>query len=339
MTSGLTSAGAWQRLEAIVDRLYSRGPRRTSPQDLRELIELYPAVCADLARLRAWSADPAIVGPLNRLVTRAHGQIYRGGPRRSWRLSTFFLVRYPRLVRETWKFTLASFLLGAISALMAFSAVQRSPDVVADILGQGDREFYGPKSAADIRERFGHEGNPLLSSFVITNNIRVALLAFALGITFGVGTVYMILVNGAMLGGIAGAFAKSGIQPQFWMVILPHGALELSAVVVAGGAGLLMGHALWCPGERTRRRALREEAVRAMQLAVGLIPAFAIAGLFEGLVTPSDAIPEALKVFLGLAAAAVFWLYLLLGGAHAGTVQEPGLPLAPSAVFRVCQRP
>jgi len=200
--------------------------------------------------------------------------------------------------------------------------VQSSPQVVADILGGADAEFYGPKSVADIRERFGHEGDPLLSSFVITNNIRVALAAFALGITFAVGTVYMMVVNGAMLGGIAGAFAKSGIAGQFWMVILPHGALELSAVVVAGGAGLVMGYALWCPGQRTRRKALREEAVRAMQLAVGLIPAFAVAGLFEGLVTPSDAIPESLKVILGAAAAAVFWLYLLLAGLEPRTAQE-----------------
>ena len=124
----------------------------------------------------------------------------------------------------------------------------------------------------------------------------------------------MLMVNGAMVGGIAGAFARSGLHRQFWMVILPHGALELSAIVVAGGAGLLVGYALWCPGQRTRRRALREEAVRAVQLAAGLIPAFAVAGVFEGFVTPSDAVPDLLKVILGAAAAAIFWLYLLLGG-------------------------
>ena len=308
---------AWQRLEKIVDRLFHRGPRRTPARDLRELTELYPAVCADLARLRTLNADPAIVGPLNRLVTRAHAQIYRGESRRSWRLSNFFLVSYPRLFRRTWKFMAVSFLLSALSALTAFSTVQNSPQIVADIMGGMDNEFYGPKSVADIRERFGHEGDPRLSSFVITNNIRVALLAFALGITFGIGTVYVMIFNGAMVGGIAGAFAKSGIAGQFWMVILPHGALELSAVVIAGGAGLLVGHSLWCPGRRTRRRALREEAVRAMQLAVGLVPAFAVAGLFEGLVTPSDAIPESLKVGLGLAVAVVFWLYLLLAGRKA----------------------
>jgi uncharacterized membrane protein SpoIIM required for sporulation len=192
---------------------------------------------------------------------------------------------------------------------------------VADILGGADREFRGTKTVGDIRERFGHEGNPLLSSFVIVNNIKVALAAFALGITFGVGTIYMLTINGAMLGGIAGAFAKSGIDGQLWMVILPHGALELSAVVIAGGAGLLLGYSLWCPGQRTRRRALREEAVRAVQLAVGLIPAFAVAGVFEGFVTPSDVIPEPLKVLLGIAVAVVFWLYLLLAGREAKHVK------------------
>ena len=195
--------------------------------------------------------------------------------------------------------------------------MQDSPQTVADIMGGTDREFYGQKSVADIRERFGHEGNPLLSSVVITNNIRVALTAFALGISFGLGTIWVLAVNGAMLGGIAGAFAKSGIQGQMWMVILPHGALELSAIVIAGGAGLMVGYGLWAPGQRTRLRALREDAVRAMQLAVGLVPAFAIAGLIEGLVTPSDAIGEGFKVGLGISVAVIFWLYLLLAGRSA----------------------
>ena len=305
---------SWQRLEVVVDRIYRRGPHRAGPQYAHELTDLYQAACADLARLRALNADPQTVDALNRLVIRAHGQIYRGGAGRSWRLGHFFLVQYPRLFRETWKFTAASLLISIATAVMSFVAVQNSPQTVADIMGSSDSEFYGHKSVADIRERFGHEGNPVFSSLVITNNIRVALSAFALGITAGVGTIYMLVVNGAMVGGIAGAFARSGIQSQFWMVILPHGALELSAIVVAGGAGLLLGSGIWWPGRRTRRRALREEAVRAVMLATGLIPAFIVAGIFEGFVTPSDAIAEPVKVALGVAVAVVFWLYLLLGG-------------------------
>ena len=129
---------------------------------------------------------------------------------------------------------------------MAYYTVQDSPQVVADILGGADREFYGKKSVSDIRERFGHEGRPVFSSFVITNNIEVALRAFALGITFGVGTIYELVVNGAMVGGVAGAVR----QERSRRAVLdgdsaPSGAVELSAIVVAGGAGLLLGYGLW----------------------------------------------------------------------------------------------
>ena len=198
----------WKRLETIVDQLVRRGPRRTPARQVADLVELYQSACADLARLRAIGAEPDLVDPLNRLIIRAHGQVYRGAPASPWSLGAFFFSDYPRLFRRTWKFTLASFLISLITACAAFWTVQDSPQTVADIMGGSDREFYGEKSLADIRERFGHEGNPMFSSLVITNNIRVALMAFALGISFGLGTIWVLAVNGAMLGGIAGGVCQ-----------------------------------------------------------------------------------------------------------------------------------
>jgi uncharacterized membrane protein SpoIIM required for sporulation len=304
----------WKRLEEIVDKIVRGGPRRAGGSNIAELIEVYQSACADLARLRAIGAEPALVEPLNRLIIRAHGQIYRGSAASPWGLGRFFLRDYPRLFRRTWKFTFASLLVSLAAAFAGYWTVQDNPQIVADIMGGNDREFFGNKTIADIRERFGHESNPLMSSVIISNNVRVALLAFALGVTFGVGTVGALVLNGAMVGGITGAFAKSGLAWKMWMVLLPHGALELSAIVIAGGAGLYVGYGLWAPGQRTRRRALREDAITAMQLAAGLIPAFIFAGLIEGLVTPSDAIPEPVKVGLGITAAVAYWLYLLLTG-------------------------
>lgn len=323
----------WKRLEAIVDQLVRRGPRRTPAKEVADLTELYPSVCADLARMRAIGADPDLVGPLNRLLVRAHGQVYRGAAASPWSLGSFFLKDYPRLFRQTWKFTFASFLISLMTACAAYQTVRESPQTVADIMGGSDREVYGHKTVADIRERFGHEGDPMISSYVITNNIRVALTAFAFGISFGLGTLWVLAVNGAMLGGLAGAYSQSGIEGQMWMVILPHGALELSAIVIAGGAGLIVGYSLWVPGQRTRLRALREEAVRAMQLAVGLIPAFAMAGLIEGLITPSDAIGEGLKVTFGIAVAVIFWLYLLLAGREEEAAKASSLQIPPSLSY------
>jgi uncharacterized membrane protein SpoIIM required for sporulation len=216
---------------------------------------------------------------------------------------------------------LASFLISASLAGMAFVTVQRSPEVVTDIMGGGDEEFVDRRTGEDIRGRFQKVSSPVLSSFVTTNNIRVALLAFALGITFGLGTIYVLAINGVMLGGFAGAYARSGVGADFWITVMPHGTLELSAIVLAGGSGLLMGYSLWCPGDRSRRLALRESAILAMKLAVGLIPAFIVAGLIEGFITPSQEISEPAKLGIGILAAAVFWAYWLLGG-RGGTLRE-----------------
>jgi hypothetical protein len=131
----------WKRLETIVDQLVRSGPRRTGGRNVAELIEVYQSACADLARLRAIGAEPALVDPLNRLIIRAHGQIYRGSAASPFGLGKFFLRDYPRLFRRTWKCTLASFLISLATASAAYWTVQESPQIVADIMGGNDREF------------------------------------------------------------------------------------------------------------------------------------------------------------------------------------------------------
>ena len=306
---------AWDKLSAIVAQAYRRGVRRLPAADANDMVHLYRDVSSDLARLRSLEADPGLITEINRLVARAHGQIYRSAGRKSYSFLQFFLVRYPQLFRETWKFTFASFLISILSAGIAYRTVLTHPELVADLMGPGiGHEIIGEKTAADIKTRFRVPPHAILSSFVTGNNIMVALKAFALGITLGIGTVYVLMFNGMMVGGIGGAYARSGVAADLWMTLLPHGALELSAIVVAGGAGLLLGFSIWCPGQRTRRRALREDALKACQLAIGLIPAFMVAGFFEGFITPTDVLPDAVKVSLGVAVAVVFWLYLFLGG-------------------------
>lgn len=314
--------GVWEKLERIVAQLYKRGPRHVPGETLNEMLRLYRQTTADLAHLRTAGADPAQIRQLNRLVARAHGLIYRHRPRRStpvaaslWR---FVSRTYPRLFREAMGPMLVSLLICVGTYAMAYEAVQSEPMLVASIMGGGVGEFTGEKEPEDITARFKRAKetmtSQLFSSMIMTNNIRVALTAFALGITFGIGTTYILVVNGAMVGGIAGAFARSGIEGVLWMTLLPHGALELSAIVVAGGSGLLLGRALWCPGQRTRRRALREDGVKATLLAAGLVPAFVVAGFYEGFITPSEAMPGGLKVTIGVVTAVVFWAYLLLAG-------------------------
>ena len=320
----------WDALDRVVAQAQRAGVRRVAPDELDNLLWLYRSTSADLARLRSLDADDAVVERLNRLVARAHALVYRTPPR-SLSIVAFYRDVLPRVFRETWAFTLASVLFMVAFFLMAQALVGSRPELVTDIVGGLEEEFSGAHRPGDFSGRFQTAPGPFIASAVTTNNIDVALRAFALGVTFGLGTVYVLIVNGAMLGGFAGAYDKAGLSHEFWMTVLPHGALELSAIAVAGGAGLLVGWSLWCPGRRTRFRALQEESLRAIQLAAGLVPAFIVAGLYEGFVTPSRALSPELKVALGAAAGVVFWLYLIFGGRRAPVARSAPAASAPDS--------
>jgi uncharacterized membrane protein SpoIIM required for sporulation len=139
----------------------------------------------------------------------------------------------------------------------------------------------------------------------------VAFYAFALGITLGLGTLWIVVQNAALLGVLAGAFQALGSAGPFWTLILPHGLLELTAICIAAGAGLRMGWALVEPGDRPRIRALAEEAGQAVLVVIGVVPAFVIAAIVEGFLTGST-VPAAVQLGVG-ALLEVCYLAFLFG--------------------------
>jgi uncharacterized membrane protein SpoIIM required for sporulation len=154
---------------------------------------------------------------------------------------------------------------------------------------------------------------PLISAGITANNLQVALVAFAGGVTFGALTAYALVVNGLLIGALAGAFDKAGGSLYFWSLIVPHGSLEIPAIVLAGGAGLVMGRALLSPGDLPRSSALRAASPDALRLLLGTVPLFVIAGFIEAFVTPLP-VPEALKLALGALLAALLLAYLAFAG-------------------------
>jgi uncharacterized membrane protein SpoIIM required for sporulation len=162
------------------------------------------------------------------------------------------------------------------------------------------------------------------ASQVFTNNAQVGFLAFALGpLTLGAGTGAVIVFNAANLGVAAGLFAAAGEQPKFWGLILPHGLLELTAVFVAGGAGLRMGWTIVAPGDRRRTVALSEDGRRAFVVALGLVAVFAVAGIIEGFVTGAP-IPTWLRVGIGVLAEVTFLSYAIILGRNAAAAGYTG---------------
>ena len=320
-----TRQATWDRLETLVSKVHQGGLRGLTEAELHELTRLYPAAAVDVARARMYQADPGIQQRMNQLAIAAHGLLYRrastGKLAAVWR---FFRWDYPRLFRRLWPcMTLATaiFLVGSLSAYVAARLVPANAYL---FVPHGlDVSNPGQVTSEDISERFRHAPNPPMAAGIVSNNISVAFNVFALGITAGVGTCLILLMNAMMLGGFAAHFANHGLSYPLWSFLAPHGVLEIFAILVAAAAGLRLGFSLAVPGRRRRSASLRCGARDAVLLVLGTIPMFAIAAFIEGFITPSY-LPGVVKIVLGVTVAAAVIAYLLVVGRDApgAAVQE-----------------
>ncbi len=311
-----TREPAWSRVAALLDKTKARGTHALSEEELHGLTRLYPAIAVDVARARALHLDPRTQQRLNLLAIRAHGLLYRKEKVPVWSsLWRFFAQDYPRLFRRLGGFVALAVTLFVVTAVGTYATVVMHP-TTAYVFVPGPIDSIDGQdglSGKDMSDRFRRMARPPMAAGIMTNNISVAFNAFALGITFGLGTCYLLLYNGMMLGGFAAHFANHGLQFSFWTFILPHGALEIFAILLAAAAGLRLGLSLAVPGALTRSASLRAGARDAVFLVLGTVPMFVVAGMVEGFITPSD-LPGVPKLILGLTLLALTLLWLLLAG-------------------------
>ncbi len=309
---------AWRRLEATLRRLDTQGARSLAVADVHELGRLYRAACADLLIAQHELADAALTDYLNGLVARGYARVY--GRRRLQRVHVFeFLWRdFPRLVRrERLAIALSACLLvgGAISGAAVISLDPQAMGLVIPDMHQARTpEERVRAEAVEGSAKVGPAA--VFSSFLFTHNIQVTFLVFALGVTFGVGTAAVLFWNGVPLGALAAQYHASGQGLFFWAWILPHGVVELTVVIIAGAAGLLLARGLWCPGLRSRRAALVIEARAAVRLIAGGMPLLVVAGVVEGTISQMHApvMPYSAKLTFAAALFAALMLYLSRGG-------------------------
>jgi uncharacterized membrane protein SpoIIM required for sporulation len=155
---------------------------------------------------------------------------------------------------------------------------------------------------------------PYASTFIMQNNIQVAFLAFGGGMLAGLYTVWTLVFNGLILGGLTGLTAHYGIGFDLWTFVIGHGVIELSVIGIAGGSGLMLGWAMLMPGLLRRRDALALAARRSVRLVIGCVPLLVIAGTIEGFISPSTALPWPAHWAIGLGSGALLYAYLLLAG-------------------------
>ena len=295
----------WRQLETAC----SGGPdglARRPGAEISEAVRLYLRVSTHLTEARARYADPRLERYLNDLVGRARQAIYAAAPRTFRGFLTFFGPRYRAEIRRTAPYILVAGLMLTTVTIVSWAWIAGSAEARSGLI---------PAAAQEQIRHLGGSRSPdlgpsqALATRILFNNVQVAFLAFAFGVTVGIGTVYLVLTNALMLGVLAGAFGAVGKGGAFWSLILPHGILELTAICIAAGAGLRMGWALVDPGDRPRRKAFAQEATAAVVVVVGVIPAFVMAALIEGFVTGTS-VPHVVQLALGVVVEAVYLCFL-----------------------------
>src|ERR1700716_154734 len=300
----------WAELEGLLARSEGNGLRSFNADQIEVFVRAYRHVVSDLALAQRDFPDDELTFWLNGLAARAHLRLYRA-PAPSWRrLGQFFWTDFARRFRAARPYLLVSALLLFGPALVAYLAALLDPTL---------REALVPARLRQVMESgttwtdMEPAGRPGVGTLIFTNNIQVSFLAFAGGVLCGLGTIYVLVSNGLSLGAVLGAAQFYGVAPLLWSFISPHGYLELTCIVIAGAAGLMLGNALLRPGLQLRRDALARAARRAVELVIGTAPVLVVAGLIEGFVSPSE-LPIATKLVIGpLAGVALYALLLTVG--------------------------
>jgi uncharacterized membrane protein SpoIIM required for sporulation len=319
---------AWQRLETLSVRAQGRKIKELHSSELDELIGLYQATSGHLAYARTAYRDSGLLARLTSLVANANAAIYGRRARASTTFARFFVASFPAAVwvcRRAIMASAACLFVPAIAIGVWLANSERALDVAIpqstqDALIASEFEDYYSSGPA------GH-----FAGRVTVNNIQVSFIAFALG-TLVVPGVVLLGYNGINVGQAGGLFVSEGEGGQFFGLILPHGLLELTAVAIAGGAGLRMGWALLAPGDRTRGTALAEEGRRSVALVLGTALVFVVAGLIEGFVTPSP-LPTAVRVGLGVAVELLFLTWIVGRGRIAADLGFTGHPADDAAAW------
>lgn len=311
---------SWRQFESLLKLLNGVSLKRMKSRDISLYSRLFRELSNDLATIRSRDWGQALVDYLNDLVARGHSAFYSAPPTDVSPIVRFLTVGFPQLFRRRILYFLTAAILFFVPGGLAWGVIQMNPGLAsrlipAEQLEQFDQMYDDHSNSEDDDEqadeaepgwfRFGEE-RTAMAGFYVQHNVGIALQCFARGILFGVGTIYTLLYNGISIGAIGGYIVARGHGDQFLSFIVSHGSFELTAIAVAGGAGLMLGDAFLHPGNRTRLEALRVNGLDAVQIASGAAVMLVIAALIEGFWSPAP-IPAIFKYSAG----GVLWLIVI----------------------------
>ncbi|MFF4345681.1 stage II sporulation protein M [Kitasatospora sp. NPDC001540] len=306
----------WHRLEVLSSR------RRLTGEESDELITLYQRATSHLAQVQAAAPHPGIEGRLTTLVVRGRNAV-AGARASSWRdAARYFTTSFPAILYRArrWWLTVGavSFLLSAVIAWW----IGTHPEIVRSLISPEQYEQF-TKPGGEFETYYTEHPSANFAAQVWTNNAWVAAQCLISAVLLGIPVLYILLENVLNLGFGVGAMASADHLQLFLGLLIPHGLLEMTAIFVAGGLSLRLGWTVVDPGPRTRAVALAEEGRAVIGSVIGLTAVLMVTGFIEGFVTGS-ALPDWLRIGMGLLVEALFLLYALVLGKRAAATGEIG---------------
>lgn len=301
-------AGEWETLQSWLARIERQPRRAMRDTPALDFPQTYRRVCHQLALARARGYSQEVTERLQRLVEQGHRLLYRPPAPRWYRVAQFLTAGFPRLVRGQWHCIALAAVLFYGPALLMWALLQWRPELAhavfsSEQLAQFERMYspanpqLGRSSGTDLA-MFGH---------YVLNNVSIAFRSFASGLLLGVGAIYVLAFNGVVIGGVAGHLTAIGYGAPFWRFVVGHAPFELTALVIAGGAGLRLGLSLLAPGRQTRRAALVDAGRIGAQLVLGAFAMLVLAAFVEAYWSSIAALPDLVKYGSG----ALFWSLVL----------------------------
>jgi uncharacterized membrane protein SpoIIM required for sporulation len=297
------NSNTWRELESFHTIANKKGIKALPSREVKKFLSIFRQCSHHLAYARTHYPESSVVNYLNSLVSKSHSHIYAVKKFSPGQFFKYIGYEFPKLLREYKAFILGSFSFFVLGAVISLILVLANTDNASIFLPAAMIE--GVKSG---KSGGGEWNYPLMSSYIMFNNISVSLRAFVFGITLGLGTIYVLFMNGALLGALTALMYLYGNPKNYWSLILPHGVIELTAIFISGAAGLIIAKSILLPGEYSRKYSLINGAKKAVSLVMGVILMLVIAGIIEGFFTPLS-ISEDIKLTFAAVTAVALVIY------------------------------
>ncbi|NEQ99986.1 MAG: stage II sporulation protein M [Cyanothece sp. SIO2G6] len=300
---------SWQQLEQLLRQAEKQGLQSLSSDRIRQLASLYRSVSADLARAKTNRAGDTLIHELQSLTARSYALIYQGERHQDWRsILEFYRTGLPAILQQSRGYIALSTLLFMVAGAIGWWFAWTDPNFLELMVPNELIVTVRDEGELWMGSIVGVE--PLASSAIAINNITVSLNAIIGGVTMylqdipaitppGAFTIYLLAYNGLFIGAVAALVGQNNLAYPFWAFVLPHGSLELPAIFIAGGAGLILARSILFPGRYSRQDALKVYGLQAAKLVYGIVPLLLISGVIEGFFSPNPAVPDLLKYVVG----------------------------------------